>query len=169
MSKKTFIVLLTVIICIIIAAIVLIISSLNKTGASAPADAVWCYERAAMLRDADEMLKYSSEYNNASLSEHCPPTVSLEDYLKNQYSGAASAYRDTELSCKVISTKIYEDGENAYVSLLSDYMSFVPDAKQPESFALVKLEIYSDGARVLTYSGYAAKIGSRWYFYKPNN
>ena len=169
MSKKTFIVLLILILCIIITAVALIIASLNKTGASDPADAVWCYERAAMLRDADGMLKYSSDYNKASLSEHCPPNISLEDYLNNQYSGASSAYRDTELTCKVISAKVYGSGEPVYSDLFYDYISFVPNAKTPESFALVKLEIYSNGNRVLTYYGYAAQIGSRWYFYKPNN
>ncbi len=166
MSKKLYYALLALCIAAIGAGLFLILRSQKKSGADDPTEAVWGYQRAAMLYDADSMLRYSSEYNLAVLNDHIPKGAELEEYLAKQYSSVSSRYAGKKLDRIAEIVGEYERGSEEYAQLCEEYLRRAPDAAAPTRFAEIKLVIYSDGAKTLELTAYAAETGGKWYFYK---
>ena len=166
MSKKLYTALIAVLAAVIVAAAALIMLS-SRGGASAPAEAVWGYLKASMLYDAEGMINYSSPYNTDVLSDANPSSGSVEDYLKLQYSGSVSIYADSELTCSSRFVKEISKDDETYAELFADYLKRIPESEEPQAFATVSLEVFSDGAHALYFPGYAVKFGGRWYYFKP--
>ena len=167
MSKKLSIVLIVTAGAIVLIAAALLIYAFASGGSKTPSGAIWGYERAAMLHDADGMIKYSSEYNISVLSDANPSSESLKSYLSRMYEMAETSEYETELDCKVAKETRLTRGDDRYAELAAEYLRRVPDAQEIEEFAFVSLNIYSDNIKILTFNGYAVLTGGKWFYFKP--
>lgn len=167
MNKKLSVVMIVIAGAAVIAAAALLIYSSVSGGSNTPSGAIWGYERAAMLRDADGMIKYSSEYNVAVLSDANPSSESLKSYLSRVYGAAETSEYETELICKVVKETYIEPGTERHAVLMAEYLRRVPDAEDVKEFAFVSLNIYSGSVKILTFNGYAVLDGGKWFYFKP--
>lgn len=166
MSKKLYIVLLTLFLMLALLGAFLIIKEVMTEGGDDPVDAVWSYERASMEADAGEMLRYSSGYNIAMLEYRNPSDEPLEDYLERLYDSTRSIYEDANLSYSLIDTYEIGSAEPLFVSLLEKYRT--EDEKTAiESFAYVKISVIVNGTRKFDFPAYVAKTDGRWYYFMP--
>ena len=167
MSKKLSVALIIIAGAAVLAAAALLIYAFASGGSNTPSGAIWGYERAAMLRDADGMIKYSSEYNICVLSDANPSSESLKSYLSRMYETAETSGYETELTCRVAKETRITRGSEQYAGLAAEYLRRVPDAEDIVEFAFVSLNIYSDNVKILTFNGYAVMTGGKWFYFKP--
>ncbi|MBQ6043808.1 MAG: hypothetical protein IJL41_06690 [Clostridia bacterium] len=168
MSKKLFVILLAVCVAAVALGTFLILRALTRTGADDPVRAVWQYQKAAMLYDADGMLKYSSEYNTAVLADHVPRNTDLKEYLKKQYSSVTSRYAGKKLTYNAEIAGEWSDGDEGYEILFAEYMDRVPDADIPLRFAEVRMTVFSENSKAFEITAYAVQAGGSWYYWKTD-
>lgn len=168
MSKKLFVILLAVCVAALALGVFLVVRALTRTGADDPVQAVWRYQKAAMLYDADGMLKYSSEYNTAVLTDHAPRNTDLKDYLKKQYSSVNSRYAGKKLTYNAEITGEYSDGDAEYETLFAEYTARMPEAEKPDRFAQVKMTVFSENSKAFEITAYAVQAGGSWYYWKTD-
>ena len=164
-AKKKSVVVLALSVLLLGAAAALV--TLLRPGASSPELAVQHYEEACMLYDADDMVRYSSDYNRYVLYRSRTPESAgeLKRYLKDIYAQQQSVYSGKEIEVRFSGTETIEPGSEEYETLRAEYAS-VADASDVAAFARLKLTIYADGTQLVTRTDYAVKLGSRWYYYK---
>lgn len=166
MSKKVFVFIL----CLLLATVAVfgakIIKQVFAKGANAPEDAVWCYEKASMLYDVSDMMKYSSDYNISVLNDANPSNDSVEDYLKRLYEKTSSIYAFSKLTYSVTSKVYYERHEAEYGELLAKYLERSRNG-DIEEFCKVTLKVFENGEQRFSYPAYAVKYSGRWFFFKP--
>ena len=164
-AKKKSVVVLALSVLLLGAAAALVL--LLRPGASSPELAVQHYEEACMLYDADDMVRYSSDYNRYVLYRSRTPESAgeLKRYLKDIYAQQQSVYSGKEIEVRFSGTETIEPGSEEYETLRAEYAS-VADASDVAAFARLKLTIYADGTQLVTRTDYAVKLGSRWYYYK---
>ncbi|MDD4125381.1 MAG: hypothetical protein PHW77_06645 [Eubacteriales bacterium] len=168
MNKKLFYALLFTAAAAVVTVAALIIIKLTATGADTPELAAWGYQKAATLRDAEGMMKYSSEYNKAVLERVNPTDGKLVDYLKRLYAEAPGDYKEAGLTCRSSELVYYQKGSDRYDELLDVYRTLVP-LGEAEEFCALTLTISYEGRLLLTYPALTVKTNGRWYFFKLND
>lgn len=144
----------------------LVINALLSGGAKTAEDAIWEYERACMIYDADTMVEMSSDYNVKILSGSLGYDRSeLKKHLNELYKAETPLYEKGALYYNVGQRTYYEPGSDEFDALTAEYNT-VADSSKISRFACISLNICKEQRIVLKYTGYIALISDRWFFFK---
>ncbi|MCH5183392.1 MAG: hypothetical protein J1E00_04370 [Oscillospiraceae bacterium] len=132
---------------------------------STPKSAVEGYLRASLEYDADDLIKYASEYQRRELMDlyGIKDTDTLRRTLKSNYSlpGANRVTGSITLQSEVGQPIL--PGTEAFDRLLEKYAEKA-DPSKVNSFVRVKTRCSIEGGFTMNYDVYAVQCGRRWYY-----
>lgn len=133
-------------------------------GARSAAEAAASYLKAAMLFDADGMIKNASEYTKATLNGGTFSSDNeLLDKLKTLYADAESAYDGKEIKFKISDEREIDMHSSEGAEFIATYSSLA-NADAISKITLISITAYADGNAVQKSNCYCVMISGRWYF-----
>lgn len=131
---------------------------------SSPAKAVEGYVRASLQYDAEDLMRYASDYQLKALAGNGEMSRDmLLESLQKAYE-QAQEYRETRrisFESRVIERP--ENGSERYAQLLETY-GYKADTGKVQEFAVVEAKCYIAGSYTQTYTAVAVRCGGKWYY-----
>ncbi len=133
-------------------------------GARSAEEAAASYLKAAMLFDADGMIKNASEYTKATLNGGTfSSDKELLDKLKALYADAESAYEGKKIKFKINEEREIDMHSTEGAEFIATYSSLA-NADVISKITLINITVYADGNAVQKSNCYCIQTGGRWYF-----
>lgn len=131
---------------------------------STPTRAVEGYLRASLKYDADELLRYASDYQIAKLSGYAEVDMNtLRKNLRKSYEDAAEYRIKGKITFRSTLQEQPEKGTQRFEQLLEEYAVHADESKVSE-LAVVSCTIYVDGNFYRTNRAVAVKCNGKWYY-----
>lgn len=162
--KKILHNLIPVFIGLALAAVIIFSYFMFFTGAFTPEKAVTGYIKASMMQDADNMVKYASDYQKVKLFGKKDFTDSqLKEKLEKIYADAPNTYEDSSIAFSVVSSTELNSESEEYKKALSDYED-ITGKNNISAVTKIVIKVFVDGKQTQKNTVYAVKSGLSWYY-----
>ena len=146
-------------------AVGILVGVLLYNARSTPEGSVEGFLRASLQYDADELIRYASEYQLTLLkgNDTGMDTDTLRKTLRASYEQAAAYREEGKITFQSEVGEPILPGKAEFDALLEEY-AFKADPSEVESFVLVTAHCYVDSKLRRTYFAYAVQCGGKWYY-----
>jgi len=134
-------------------------------GALTAEKAVTGYLKASMIYDANNIVKYSSDYVKVNFYRSKDfSNNDLKDKLKKQYAEAINIYANSKISFSIISKIEIDKDSEEYATIVDNYKYITGKDANFSDVRQITVKIFIDGKENPKVTAYAIKSGISWFY-----